>query len=377
MLIKYNVFKTDLEDINQAIPELLRQISHMAQTVRVQFFAEVNDNARYSQEMVTIKGIVSQWFAQSAEPLVGYIAQAPVDCRWAMEVQYIDKAQGANLEFKEFKGTRYAMLLSPSDEKMMLSEVISPESLDVCIATQSQEVLAKAGAILESEEMRVKNIDRQWNYIESITRCEDGLQNYQVFNDARSQFYADTHWDAGYPAATGIGTTAGGVMVEFDAANLSNTRTVALDNKLQVAAHAYSKEVLHGEATQKSTPKFERARAIVYQSVFGDSHAQIYISGTAAIRGEESLTGQDISAQTAATLGNIAYLISAENLEKHGIRPQIMPALRYMRVYLKYAEDFEQAQKIISNLYPMVPAVYVVSDVCRDELLIEIEGLAE
>ncbi len=377
MLIKYNVFKTEIEDINQAVPELLRQVSHMAQTVRVLFFSDVDDNTKYTQELNTIKEIVSGWFAQSAEPLVGLIAQAPVDCCWAMEVQYIDKARGANLEFKEFEGTRYAMLLSPSDEKMMLSEVITPNTLDVCMETQSTQVLEKVGAILQSEGMRVKNIDRQWNYIERITHCDGGLQNYQVFNDARTKFYAPTHWDAGYPAATGIGTTAGGVMVEFDAANLSNTRTVALDNELQVAAHAYSQEVLLGEATQKTTPKFERARAIVYQSVFGDSHTQIYISGTAAIRGEESLTGQDISAQTAATLGNIAYLISAENLDKHGIRPQTMPALRYMRVYLKYASDYEQAQKIISNLYPMVPAVYVISDVCRDELLIEIEGMAE
>ncbi|MFI3294621.1 MAG: hypothetical protein R3Y19_01220 [Rikenellaceae bacterium] len=377
MYIKFNILKTTITCLEDAIRELLRQISHMEQPVRLNFFGAVDNNAQYMADLAQIHDIVSGWYPLSMSPLVGYIAQAPVDCTFAMELQSVPKSLASSLEFKCVNGARYAVLNGMTAEKMVMSEALCPSSLELSIEAQSREVFEKLYSILEAEQMAVKNIDRQWNYIEHITRCEHDLQHYQVFNDVRSEYYSHTEWTSGYPAATGIGTVAGGIIIEIDAATLRNTRTVALDNSLQIAAHEYSKSVLLGEATQKSTPKFERARAIVYQSIFGDREAMIYISGTAAIRGELSLLDMGIADQTRITLENIAYLIGLENLEKHGIEPQRLPVLKYMRVYLKYAKDFVAAREVVSRIHPTIPALYVVSDVCRDELLIEIEGLAE
>lgn len=97
--------------------------------------------------------------------------------------------------------------------------------------------------VLDEEGFGIDSIVRQWNYIEQITAQEsDGQQHYQMFNNARSEFYSSTLWKDGYPAATGIGSTCGGVLVDFDAVMLQSDvcRITPIDNKLQVAAHAYS-----------------------------------------------------------------------------------------------------------------------------------------
>ncbi len=144
-----------------------------------------------------------------------------------------------------------------------------------------------------------------------------------------------------------------------------------------MAAHDYSQNVLIGVADKifrhKTTPKFERAKAVVGTV---DSGVQVYISGTAAIRGEESLTGVGIERQTVTTLENIDYLVSRQNLRKYGVKVEKSPEIQIFRVYLKAENLLEPARKIIEQAYPEVRALYVLTDVCRDELLIEIEGVA-
>jgi hypothetical protein len=81
-------------------------------------------------------------------------------------------------------------------------------------------------------------------------------------------------------------------MIDVDAllCKDGSVRVLGVDNPLQIAAHAYSQNVLLGEKDaalpQKTTPKFERAKA-----VWKEDHGFVYVSGTAAIRGEQSLEG--------------------------------------------------------------------------------------
>ena len=49
--------------------------------------------------------------------------------------------------------------------------------------------------------------------------------------------------------------------------------------------------------------------------------------------------------------------------------------LANLRIYIKNAEDYDQVRATVEELYPQVPAIYTVADVCRDELLVEIEGI--
>lgn len=145
-----------------------------------------------------------------------------------------------------------------------------------------------------------------------------------------------------------------------------------VNNPLQVAAHAYSQQVLLGKTALqvRTTPKFERAKA-----VWKDDHGFVYISGTAAIRGEKSLEGVGIEEQTLATLENIEYLVSGNNLRQTGIPVTGDAGLINFRVYVKYRADMEKARKVIESRYPELPVIYTLTDVCRSELLIEIEGM--
>ena len=214
--------------------------------------------------------------------------------------------------------------------------------------------------LMRREGFPINSIIRQWNYIEEITKFDGDDQHYQIFNNSRSEYYGKTSWENGYPAATGIGANLGGVLVDLDAAVFSNPDCFAtpIDNKLQVAAHAYSEGVLEAANSKKTTPKFERAKSMT----FGNREL-IYISGTAAIRGEESLIGVGLERQLHITMENIAELIGEAKL-------------KMLRVYLKDKSFYKDAERLLNEYKLNIPISYMWADVCRDELLIEIEGIA-
>ncbi len=49
-------------------------------------------------------------------------------------------------------------------------------------------------------------------------------------------------------------------------------------------------------------------------------------------------------------------------------------SMRLLRVYIKKQSDFKSVKEICSRVYPGVPAVYIEADICRDNLLVEIEA---
>lgn len=386
--VVYSIDKVWFRGFGEMVGEMLDKLTVACDRkqivpLRLVFFGNPDDNGQYTAHRDWLLCLIRErcecfgW----RMPLVSYVAQRSLDSGLVMESQCVSRENSALVrEHLSAEGVRY-FTVETVEGKRLFTEGILPSSIDAPILTQSEEVLDKLGAVLAAEGMDINTIVRQWNYIERITHVpeyEGANQHYQDFNDARSHFYAKTEWKGGYPAATGIGTSHGGIMVEVDAVVLKCRKcaAVALDNALQVAAHDYSQNVLIGVADKifrhKTTPKFERAKAVVSP----DSGLQVYISGTAAIRGEASLTDVGIEQQTVTTLENIEYLISRQNLRKHGIKAEKTPEIQIFRVYLKAESLLEPARKIVCERYPQVAALYVLTDVCRDELLIEIEGTA-
>lgn len=376
--IEYTVDKVWFRDFGAMVSEMLDKLTDVDMVpLRLIFFGNPDNNEQYIEHRLTIQWLVGERYGDERKPLVSYVAQKSLDSGLALEGQWVARHWEHKIERKEFDGKRY-FVIDTSSARYLFTEGILPDSLNIGILEQSNQVLGSLDRILKYEKMPINSIVRQWNYIEQITATSYGNQHYQDFNDARSHFYAQTEWKQGYPAATGIGTDRGGIMVEVDALapHVDKCRAVALDNALQVAAHVYSQDVLIGVADskfqQKTTPKFERAKALITPSA-----VQVYISGTAAIRGEESLTNVGIERQTVITLENIEYLISTDNLKKYGVKCESEPKIKIFRVYLKSENLLDAAREIICNSYPNVPALYVHTDVCRDELLIEIEGVAQ
>ena len=47
-----------------------------------------------------------------------------------------------------------------------------------------------------------------------------------------------------------------------------------------------------------------------------------------------------------------------------------------MRVYIKRREDYAKTKAVCEERLGELPAVYAIADICRPDLLVEIEGIA-
>ncbi len=108
------------------------------------------------------------------------------------------------------------------------------------------------------------------------------------------------------------------------------------------------------------------------------SHATIFVSGTASITHSETRHVGDAGLQTHETLDNIEALIGEANLARHGL-PGLgatLDGLALVRVYVKRQEDYAPICAACEARLGDVPTVYAVADVCRPELLVELEAIA-
>ena len=180
----------------------------------------------------------------------------------------------------------------------------------------------------------------------------------------------------GYPAATGIGMTTGGVIIGFIAVSDSEEVEVKpVRNPRQIDAHQYSKVVLMGLATgiqgEKCTPKFERAKMVTL-----DGKSYMYVSGTASIVGEKSLYPGDVVNQTKTTIENIFEIFSAENQESLELDFDVSQIIfSHLRVYVKHLNDIQAVKVVCESKLKCKSCLFLESDICREELLVEIEGV--
>lgn len=248
------------------------------------------------------------------------------------------------------------------------------------ILQQSNAAFEQLQTILNEEKMQWSDIIRQWNYIERITDNETNngsvSQHYQIFNDIRSKYYNQSTFEHGFPAATGIGMDFGGVCIDFIAARFTDqSEVIGLKNPVQVDAYTYSKQVLAENNLMsdfcRTTPKFERAKVIITPD-----GRWIFVSGTAAITGEKSMEDNTVEQQTALTIDHILNLLSWKNLKDHGVKDGQEVTIDYLRAYVKFPGDIPVVMDICKKRFPGIPIACVVADVCRPELLVEIEGVA-
>jgi len=243
------------------------------------------------------------------------------------------------------------------------------------ITQASERAFKTAIEILAQEGLSIHHIIRQWNYIENIAvvkGLENASQNYQDFNDVRAHYYDQGNFQFGYPAATGIGQNTGGVIISFIALSESNKITISpIANPGQVDAHKYSEVVLEGSSPVKCTPKFERAKLVTI-----NSSKYVYVSGTASILGEKTMHKGDVEKQTLTTIENIKRLFAKKNQDLLGLKFDVSDIqFSHLRVYVKHMEDIPVVEKICDRELNCKSSLFLESDVCREDLLVEIEGV--
>jgi hypothetical protein len=360
------------------IPQLFSTLREEGLPLRLTVFGAPETERLYLLQRESLREMLAMEFGDSM-PAWSYIAQPPCGgATLAVDACYIvpDKEDVIAYKTHCFTGegdlfdVNYVTVENADGRFLFAGGITDPDRsrVESDMLVQAEYSLDTMTALLQLEGFPLSSVQRQWNYIERITDMDGSRRRYGMFNTARTICYRDGQWTGGYPAATGIGASFGGVVIELEAAvfNRPEATSYPIDNALQVPAYKYSDKVLMtGDAKQPAsgfkdhTPKFERARCLSI-----DGRMLIYVSGTAAIRGEASLSEAGLAPQIEATMENLLNLTG-------NVR------LRTLRIYLKNASDYEEAVKLINKYVTSdVDIIYMCADVCREELLIEIEGIA-
>lgn len=202
---------------------------------------------------------------------------------------------------------------------------------------------------------------RIWNYFDAITLGEDDAERYRQFCVGRVQGLGEVDTRM-LPAATAIGSRDGRrvLQVYWLAAREPG---VPLENPRQVSAYRYPRD--YGP----QSPSF--ARALLPPSL----QVPLLLSGTASIVGHASQHADSLRAQLDETLTNLDSLLAAARVHEPAL-PAHFDASSRLKVYVRDADDAAAvAAQLDARLGGRVPYLMLQADVCRRELLVEIEGM--
>ncbi|WP_455380559.1 chorismate transformation enzyme, FkbO/Hyg5 family, partial [Acidihalobacter prosperus] len=202
---------------------------------------------------------------------------------------------------------------------------------------------------------------RVWNYLPRINQEDRGCERYQAFCVGRANAMEAFQPidEASLPAASGLGSMNGGLQVLAIAAREPG---IQIENPRQISAFRYPQ--YYGPRS----PLF--SRATLKRWLTGE---HLYISGTASIVGHTSLH-KTLEFQLGETLSNIEALVTQAH-RVNDISIHSPDELSLIKVYLRNPDDLAATKAWLDDhLGKSLPRVFLQADVCRSELLVEIEG---
>ncbi len=211
------------------------------------------------------------------------------------------------------------------------------------------------------ERQPCRHLLRVWNYLPRINEAENGQERYRCFNAGRHAAFVERgrEIDAEHvPAASVLGCESGPMVIYFLAAIAPGK---AIDNPRQLAAYRYP------EQYGSRSPIFARAML----ADFGARQCLI-LSGTASIVGHETMHKGDVERQALEAMHNVRTLLEraypADSADDTTART-------LLKVYVRHTADTDRAKRHIEHAFgPGQQTVFLQSDVCRTDLLVEVEG---
>jgi len=206
-----------------------------------------------------------------------------------------------------------------------------------------------------------RHVWRVWNFMTGINEGQGDEERYRQFCLGRARAFAAIGGMTsviGYPAAAAVGRQGGprSLQVCWFAGREPGT---AIENPRQVSAYHYPRS--YGPAA----PSFSRAM-VAPGPLF-------LISGTSSIVGHASLHEGDLDAQLRETLVNIDALMHRAHAAGHLASPRL-GADSLVKAYVRRGGDAAQVERgLRSHFGPDVPTMILAADICRSELLVEIE----
>lgn len=201
---------------------------------------------------------------------------------------------------------------------------------------------------------------RFWNYLPRINVDEDGLERYRHFNLGRHAAFieAERRPDGAPPAACALGCSGTAMTVMVLAGREAPT---AIENPRQVSAYKYPAQ--YGP----QPPTF--SRAALYRN---GACALLTVSGTASIVGHETVHIGDVAAQVDESLRNVQAVVDAANVAAG--QPLFSLEGLQLKAYVRNAADADLVRRQLKLRLPRTPVPLVRADICRANLLFEIEA---
>jgi chorismate lyase/3-hydroxybenzoate synthase len=241
-----------------------------------------------------------------------------------------------------------------------------------------ERLYASVGSMLRTAELFPL---RLWNYLPQIrSRPPGGLSRYEVFNAGRFEGYlawsGSGEFGKRLAAACAVGHRGDDLVVHVLAGRRPGT---PVENPRQTPAYRYSPR--YGPLP----PCFSRATSLA------DSHRRerdplAIIAGTASIVGEDARHPGDLHAQLREIHLNLACLSASISAEPSPCSPsggiderataRALSRYRDLRVYVVEDAHLGEAMATLQRTFPRLERLEIASaDMCRTELLIEVEGI--
>jgi chorismate lyase/3-hydroxybenzoate synthase len=262
-------------------------------------------------------------------------------------------------------------LLDAGDFALASSRIVdavalSADELQRRVTEIYSDIAARISAISAKHPIRL------WNHIPSIHgQMDQDRDRYMVFNAGRYEAFAQWYggaeeFDQEVATASGVGHGGSDLVIHCLSARAPG---IAIDNPRQTAPHRYS--VKYGPLP----PCFARATLV-------NCPGMILVGGTASIKGEDSLHNTDLHQQLSETLTNLASVVeTAHQKFRPGInrtQSQWLDCYRDIRVYYPRPMDAQPLQSMVRAAFKDACSIEMRrADLCRAELLVEIEGVAE
>jgi enamine deaminase RidA (YjgF/YER057c/UK114 family) len=257
---------------------------------------------------------------------------------------------GISVEPVRLNGRIVGGVFEDDDALYCLLGDMRPSDISCSRSDQARATLEKIEQALGTVDMGFSNVVRTWFYINEI------LSWYDEFNMVRNKFFTERGVFEGIvPASTGVGVAnpAGAAVVaevfSVKAKDSHNVRISAAASPLQCPAVDY-----------KSS--FSRAVEVVLPD-----HRRLYISGTASIGpdGKTVYVG-DVRKQIARTMEVVGAILQSHRMSWADTSRAIA-----------YFKDIEDAPLLDEyrrrNHLPHIPIAVAHGDICRQDLLFEIE----
>ena len=256
---------------------------------------------------------------------------------------------GVAVEPVKLKDQIVGNLFETDDAQICCLGNILPDDVTLSKSEQTAVVFQKINKALKQVGMDFSNVVRTWLYINNI------LEWYDDFNIVRTKFFNDNDVFKGLvPASTGVG--------------VANPANAALVAEVLAIKKTNGNETIDPVISPLQCP------ALDYKSSFSravevkfSDHRRLYVSGTASIDADgHTIHIGNVEKQIARTMEVVAAILESCQMDWNDVTRSIayFPDLLNKELLGKYCREMS---------IPHMPIAIAKGDICRGDLLFEIE----